>query len=138
MQNTGNLNTVTFIDGYFYLLILPNLYKVYYDPPSNTFKINETVQNDLDILKALQGTSKANLTHDTSLHMLNYVYQNNTKKLYSFKQCTGNYKFNITTGTCDLYACIVTNCVMCNFANDICTTCNTSVNPYVINRLYEC
>lgn len=88
MQNTGNLNAVTFIDGYFYFLILPNLFKVYYDSPSNTFKINEIVQSDLSVLTALQGTSKTNLTKDSGLYMLNYVYQNNTKTLYSFKQCT--------------------------------------------------
>lgn len=132
IQSLG-LVDITYLNYYYYLLISSQLNRMTYNNVTYTFIIAENIQNDLAMFPT---ASKVNLKQNSGLNMLSFVYIAGTNKLYSFKQCSGNNRYNLLTDSCDFYTCTVINCVVCNFGQNICTQCNTTISPLVINNFY--
>lgn len=70
--------------------------------------------------------------------MLSFAYETGSNSIYSFSRCLGNAKYNNLTGNCENYICEIKDCVVCNFKNDICTKCNISITPFVVNCFNRC
>ncbi len=111
------------------------LFQTNYNTANHTFTLIQINQTNLPVFLT---SSKVNLTQNTGLNMLSYAYEPGSNLLYSLSQCTGNNAYNPTSGTCLPYVCLIPNCVICNFRNNICTYCNTTITPLVINNFYEC
>jgi hypothetical protein len=134
IQSLGLLG-VTYINPFYYFLISSQLKKMSYNNVTYAFTVAENIQNDLIMFPT---AFYVNLTQNSGLNMLNFAYISGTNKLYSFKQCSGNNKYDLATESCYSYACTVINCVVCNFGQNICTQCNTTISPLVVNNFYQC
>lgn len=113
-----NLKSVAFLDSFYYFLMDQQLFKTSYNTANHTFTLIQINQTNLSIFITI---NKVNLTQNTGLNMLSYAYEPGSNLLYSFSRCTGNNAYDNISGTCLPYVCLITNCVICNFRNNICT-----------------
>ena len=89
--------SVTFLDSYYYFLMGQQLFQASYNITNHAFTLIEISQTNLSVFLT---RIKVNLTQNTGLNMLSYVYEPGSNLLYIFSRCTGNYGYDNISGKC--------------------------------------